>query len=316
VKKRETVDLMSQLRNGTFSMLPSFTHVANRAMRLNQVETVQPMEPLLIDPPGEPAVEREANVAETLDVLQLEALMLNLDASLRIYTRPHFFSWTQGLLQSLIRHEVLICALPGGEPRSFRVDSFSTVAAEPQVFSEAFLRDATVAPSLMKAWEERHFRPVVVTVDSASPFAGANFGRELERIGATQLFAHGTHGADGEITGFFAFACAPLAVGPRQEYFTQLVVPFLHAAWVRTQINGRTKATEGMKTPGVNNITMREQEILRWIYLGKSNFEIGAILSISPLTVKNHVQKILRKLNVINRTQAIGKALELRILNP
>jgi DNA-binding NarL/FixJ family response regulator len=28
------------------------------------------------------------------------------------------------------------------------------------------------------------------------------------------------------------------------------------------------------------------------------------------------VQKILRKLNVVNRTQAIGKALELRILNP
>jgi DNA-binding CsgD family transcriptional regulator len=27
--------------------------------------------------------------------------------------------------------------------------------------------------------------------------------------------------------------------------------------------------------------------------------------------VKNHVQKILRKLNVVNRTQAIGEALEL-----
>ena len=285
-------------------------------MRLNPVETVQQLEPLIVDC-SDDALGKDVNaVAETLDVLQLEALMLNLDASLRVYTRPHFFSWTQGLLQSLIRHEVLICALPGGEPRSFRVDSFSTVAAEPQAFSEAFLRDGSVAPSLIKAWEERHYRPVVCTVDGGSPFAGANFGRELERIGATQLFAHGTHGADGEVTGFFTFACAPHSVGPRQEYFTQLAVPFLHAAWVRTQINGRTKATEGLKPPGVNNITLREQEILRWIYLGKSNFEIGAILSISPLTVKNHVQKILRKLNVINRTQAIGKALELRILNP
>ncbi|MBI4205217.1 MAG: hypothetical protein HY527_09340 [Betaproteobacteria bacterium] len=34
------------------------------------------------------------------------------------------------------------------------------------------------------------------------------------------------------------------------------------------------------------------------------------------LTVTNHVQKIRRKLNVLNRTQAIGKALALRILNP
>jgi DNA-binding CsgD family transcriptional regulator len=39
------------------------------------------------------------------------------------------------------------------------------------------------------------------------------------------------------------------------------------------------------------------------------------ILTISPLTVKNHVQKILRRLNVLNRAQAVGKALSLRILD-
>jgi DNA-binding NarL/FixJ family response regulator len=32
--------------------------------------------------------------------------------------------------------------------------------------------------------------------------------------------------------------------------------------------------------------------------------------------VKNHVQKTLRKLNVMNRTQAVGKALALRLVNP
>jgi DNA-binding CsgD family transcriptional regulator len=66
----------------------------------------------------------------------------------------------------------------------------------------------------------------------------------------------------------------------------------------------------------VGVLTPREQEILRWVYLGKSNGEVGAILKISPLTVKNHVQKILRKLNVVNRTQAVGKALDTRILSP
>ena len=53
----------------------------------------------------------------------------------------------------------------------------------------------------------------------------------------------------------------------------------------------------------------------RAIHLGKSNYEIGTILGISPLTVKNHVQKILRKLNVQNRTHAVGRALELHILD-
>ena len=105
------------------------------------------------------------------------------------------------------------------------------------------------------------------------------------------------------------------SAGQRQAYLVQLLAPSLHAAWVRTQLTKRAESG-GDKAAGGSVLTVRELDILKWIYLGKSNFEIGAILKISPLTVKNHVQKILRKLNVVNRTQAIGKSLELRILNP
>ena len=93
-------------------------------------------------------------------------------------------------------------------------------------------------------------------------------------------------------------------------------MPFLHLAWVRTQVSRPAAEAGGGTSPGAPALlTLREQEILRWIHLGKSNIEIGAILGISPLTVKNHVQKILRKLNVQNRTQAVGKGLALRILS-
>jgi DNA-binding CsgD family transcriptional regulator len=125
---------------------------------------------------------------------------------------------------------------------------------------------------------------------------------------------HGVHDADGRALTLFTFACRPGSIGPRQTYLAQLLAPSLHSAWVRTQLQRTSSAVE--KASGQSVLTVREQDILKWIYLGKSNFEIGAILKISPLTVKNHVQKILRKLNVVNRTQAIGKALELRILNP
>ena len=254
-----------------------------------------------------------ANSAAVDDALLLESLMLNLDASLRVHTRPHFFSWTQGLLQSLIKHEVLVCALRAGEPLSFRVDSFSTIALNSAVFGELFLRDACVAPGLVKAWGEHRFRPVICEVCNGSPIAGGAFARELEGIGATRLLAHGTHDIDGQVTSFFAFACRPGTVGPREAYFVQLVAPLLHAAWVRAQIEG--PATGNEKPVRATMLTSREQEVLHWIHLGKSNFEIGAILTISPLTVKNHVQKVLRKLNAVNRTQAIGKAMELRILS-
>jgi len=247
------------------------------------------------------------------DFLQIESIVLNLDASLRVHARAHFFSWTQGLLQSLIRHELLICTQCHGKPPAFRADGFSMASQDSAQFSDLFLRDASVAPALLKAWEERRFQPVVLDVREAS-FGNGAFLRELERLGVTQLLSHGVHDADGRAVTLFTFACRAGSLAARQVYLAQLLAPAMHAAWVRTQVT-RTPGP-GDKASGQSVLTVREQDILKWIYLGKSNFEIGAILKISPLTVKNHVQKILRKLNVVNRTQAIGKALELRIFNP
>jgi len=70
-------------------------------------------QPLAIAPVGEP--KGDGRTAAT-DFLQIESIVLNLDASLRVHARAHFFSWTQGLLQSLIRHELLVCTLCHGKP--------------------------------------------------------------------------------------------------------------------------------------------------------------------------------------------------------
>jgi transcriptional regulator EpsA len=249
------------------------------------------------------------------DFLQIESIVLNLDASLRVHARAHFFSWTQGLLQSLIRHELLICTMCHGKPPTFRADGFSMASPDPAAVSDLFLRDTSVAPALLKAWEERRFQPVTTDL-GADPAAlgGGQFSRELARLGSTQLLSHGVHDADGRALSLFTFVCRPGSLGARQSYLAQLLAPAMHSAWVRTQVTRAPGAAD--KSHNASILTVRELDILKWIYLGKSNFEIGAILKISPLTVKNHVQKILRKLNVVNRTQAIGKSLELRIFNP
>jgi transcriptional regulator EpsA len=248
------------------------------------------------------------------DFLQIESIVLNLDASLRVHSRAHFFSWTQGLLQSLIRHELLVCMLCNGKPPAFRADGFSMTTPDPGLFSDMLVRDTAVAPALLKAWEDRRYQPAVIETHTTALGNGA-FTRELEKLGATQLLLQGVHDTDGRAVSLFVFACRAGSVGPRQSYLAQILAPAMHVAWTRTQLQRRAEGAAD-KSHGQSVLTVRELDILKWIYLGKSNFEIGAILKISPLTVKNHVQKILRKLNVVNRTQAIGKALELRILNP
>src|SRR6267143_4566691 len=246
------------------------------------------------------------------DAFELESLVLNLDASLRIRARHQFFAWPQGTLQRLLEHPLLLCAMQPGGPAKFHVDSFSTVPVEPAHFSELFRQDVSLVPHLTKSWEENHSGVVNCEAGNEGQFAGSALARELTRLGADHIVAHGTHDATGQLTSFFTFACRPGAIGPRQVYHVELLVPFLHAAWIRTQVNWQAK-TPGAKPTGF--LTPREKEILEWIYRGKSNIEVGMILKISPLPAKNHVQKILRKLGVLNRTQAVGKALALRILN-
>lgn len=60
-----------------------------------------------------------------------------------------------------------------------------------------------------------------------------------------------------------------------------------------------------------SQLTDRECELLPWLKLGKSNWEISRLLNITERTVKYHLQNIYRKLNVHNRTHAVSKAIEL-----
>ncbi|HET7077103.1 MAG TPA: response regulator transcription factor [Chloroflexia bacterium] len=62
-------------------------------------------------------------------------------------------------------------------------------------------------------------------------------------------------------------------------------------------------------------LTARELEVLRGIVAGRSNKEIGASLGISEGTVKAHVNSILGKLGVADRTQAVTTALQRGIVH-
>ena len=66
----------------------------------------------------------------------------------------------------------------------------------------------------------------------------------------------------------------------------------------------------------LNGLTDREREVLRLVVHGQSNKEIGRALSISEDTAKKHVQTILSKLSVSDRTQAAVKAVYAGLVKP
>lgn len=60
-------------------------------------------------------------------------------------------------------------------------------------------------------------------------------------------------------------------------------------------------------TDGASSISKREREVLIQLLGGKTNREISHELGISEKTVKNHLWKIYRKLDVENRTQLFNR---------
>lgn len=58
------------------------------------------------------------------------------------------------------------------------------------------------------------------------------------------------------------------------------------------------------RLPSGQHLTPREVEVLHWLAEGKSNAEIATILGIASGTAKQHVERILAKLGVENRTAA------------
>src|ERR1700761_6950076 len=57
----------------------------------------------------------------------IDKLLLIVDHSLKVCRRPHFYNWSQGALQSLLPHEVLVCAHWDRNAQQLQTDSFSSV---------------------------------------------------------------------------------------------------------------------------------------------------------------------------------------------
>ncbi len=89
----------------------------------------------------------------------------------------------------------------------------------------------------------------------------------------------------------------------------------IQPAITETLLKGLTKTSaEFPSSPLPEALSPRETEVIRLMAGGYSNREISAALSKSEGTIKNHVSNILSKLGVRDRTRAVLKAIELRIL--
>jgi transcriptional regulator EpsA len=242
---------------------------------------------------------------------EVEYFLRFVERSLSVRNRHHFFLWVRGELQALLPHALLICARREREAARWEVSPVAEVPYPQELLRELCAVDGGFLGRVMQECRAADGLPVLACpVLNGSGYL--RFRPDLERYGFDTLAAHGLLAVEGEVASCFGFIGIPPPLTPRHAYLLQILVPYLHAALVRTLIDARgaDHADSGSAPP----LTRREIEILGAVQQGLSNAEIAHALGVSPLTVKNHVQRILRKLGAHNRAQAVAYGIARQII--
>lgn len=237
--------------------------------------------------------------------------------SLRVSQRTHLFNWLQGEFQYLLGHEVMICGVKSSDNDTYVYEYFtSTRYFNDTQFNEAIKQETGLVSQAIDLWKNK-ISPVFITNQlkqaEYKDYSIINFSEtELKNSEMKNLAAHGFGDHSSQISTVVIFARLHKEPNANHAKILELIMPHLHCALIRmnsSKTNHLTGANKDSK-----KITVRESEILQWVHMGKTNWEISSILDISPLTVKNHVQNILRKLDVQNRGQAAVKAAKLGLV--
>lgn len=255
---------------------------------------------------------------------QSECLLRVMEAAPQVCRRHQFFVWTQGDLQRWLPHKISICGTYDRDQRDLVFDVFNNVPV-PEPFLQAF-RDgrSLFLQQALAAWRRGRQQAALLKVSDLSR-AEPDMLQELAALGYEHVMMHGLTrpGRPDELESFFVFVQSGAPYQSEALLAMDMLLPCVHQVYQRVCVTERsmtsgrpmTTSSAGIPYQRPIPITEREREILLWVRDGLSNQQISEKLGISALTVKNHVQKILRKMGASNRAQAVAKAMMLNILS-
>lgn len=258
---------------------------------------------------------------------QSECLLRVMEAAPQVCRRHQFFVWTQGDFQRWLPHTVALCGAYDREQRDLSWDLFNSLPLSIELVNELTRPRAELQRLAVHGWRRGQMQAtrVALVEQALAPELAAG----LIDAGYRQLMVHGLTrpSRPDELESLFVLLQHNRFYDDEALQAFEMLLPCLHLTYLRVATTERGMANDrvGSAHNGVMNgmgsvpvrpagITEREREILRWVRDGLSNQQISQQLGISALTVKNHVQKILRKLGAANRAQAVAKAMSMNAL--
>jgi transcriptional regulator EpsA len=243
---------------------------------------------------------------------ELERLLFAIEASQQINKRFQFFLWAQGVLQSFLPHQTLICATGNLDAEQFDVDVFSSDAITEDRQPELWQAARETVQVAVRHWIRGGREPLAFPAEMRENGVDDAMLHAIWELGLGHTMVHGTRDLRGANSSFFVFGRLARAPRRRSQEVCEILMPYLHFAVHRYVLHDG--GAQRRRAPAVD-LSSREIQIMRGVRDGKTNMEISTELGISPLTVKNHIQRILRKLQVSNRAQAVARCLATHVFS-
>jgi transcriptional regulator EpsA len=233
--------------------------------------------------------------------------------SLKIRRHYELFLWLQGDLQTFLPHEILLSAWGNFAQSQLNFDLISVLpGVRTADLERCDVSDFVKLAHLRWVKAGRSPAPLGVVDVAATLQANCNCSIHMALRSMRSLVVHGVRDERGSPESLYiALHTSSLARGRPIDRFSSLVDALVAPIDIAFRKVGAL-ATADTVVPRKSksdwlDLSIREQEILSHVCSGKTNIEIAATLSISPFTVKNHVQRIFRKIGASNRTEAAAK---------
>ena len=252
----------------------------------------------------------------TLSADQLHHYHQVVTRSVDIRTHYDLLAWLQGDMQRYLPHDILIATWGNFDLGSLQHDVVSTLNG---VRSNDADTD-TVTPLMRKlhaSWTELGRKPFALNTHQTHTLLGDcglnnAVGDALQTMRGA--IVHGINDERGSHHCLYVGFSARCVFGEVECGAMAAVLPYVDTALRQVthlphQSRHRRRSADlvGNPTEPACNLSERESEVMRWVAHGKTNPEIAMILDISAFTVKNHMQRVFKKLDVTNRAQAVSK---------
>lgn len=250
-----------------------------------------------------------------------DAFLRAAEAAHLVGSPQQFFVWLRLHFYRFVPHDLALVRVDAGRNGGRQTHVLNCVALPKGLETELADAGGRFWTALADAWSQGGERALPVDL-RLSPFMQVEPAQQLHEGGFDHALVHAVRGLGGhseEVLVAFLRRGGEEVPGESARCALDLWMPYLRFALARVYGGAHPGHDARLRGRGDGQgsrpLTDRELQVLAAVREAKANAQIATMLGISPLTVKNHLRSIQKKLGARNRAHAVAEAMSMRLIS-